>query len=228
MLAWWMLAMLAYPEAQARAHAELDAVVGRSRLPTFADLPHLPYIRAIVKETLRWRPISPSSPPHQTTEDDWYEGAFIPKGTICIANLWHINRDPEIFGKNPEHFDPTRYLDASGNIKSGMPKIKERGHFTYGFGRRICVGRYMADNALFINIAVLLWAAKIGRKKDASGNFVPLDLDGWKDVGPVVLVVSITYRHEHANLCGLQTPGPVRDRNSSTIPGGSCHACTGT
>jgi cytochrome P450 len=186
--------MLAYPETQARAHAELDAVVGRSRLPTFADLPHLPYILAMVKETLRWRPISPSGPPHRSTEDDWYRGAFIPKGTVCIANVWHLNRDPEIFGKNPEHFDPTRYLDASRNIAPGTSEIKEQGHFTYGFGRRICVGRHMADNALFINIAVLLWAAKIGRKKDASGSFVPLDLDGWVDVGLVVLVAFITYR----------------------------------
>ena len=203
-----MFAMLAYPETQARAHVELDSVVGRSRLPTFADLPHLPYIRAMVKETLRWRPISPSGPPHQTTEDDWYEGMFIPKGTVLIPNMWHMNRDPEIFGKNPEHFDPARYLDASGNI---APEIKERGHFTYGFGRRICVGRHMANNTLFINIAVLLWAAEIGRKKGASGSFVPLDLDGWVDVGLAVLVVFfITYRYVDANRGILQTPSPVR------------------
>ena len=182
--------MLAYPETQARAHVELDTVIGRSRLPTFADLPHLPYIRAMVRETLRWRPLSPLGSPHQTTKDDWYEGMFIPKGTMCIQNMWHMNRDPEIFGKNPEHFDPGRYLDESGtDAAPGMStEIKERGHFTYGFGRRICVGRYMSDNALFINIAVLLWATEIGRKKDASGNFVPLDLDGWVDVGPTVLV----------------------------------------
>jgi cytochrome P450 len=83
MMGWWMLAMLAYPETQ-RAHAELDAVIGRSRLPTFADFPHLPFIRAMVKESLRWRQIAPSGVPHQTTEDDWYEGMFIPKGTIYI------------------------------------------------------------------------------------------------------------------------------------------------
>jgi len=193
-MGWWMLAMLAYPEAQGRAHAELDAVVGRTRLPTFADLQHLPYIRAMVKETLRWRPISPSSPPHRVTEDDWYQGMFIPKGTICIANAWHLNRDPEIFGKNTEHFDPARYLDASGNIAPGMSDTKEQGHFSFGFGRRICPGRHMADNTLFINIAVLLWATKFERKKDSSGRFVPLDLDGWVDIGPVVLADFIIYR----------------------------------
>ena len=187
MMGWWMLAMLAYPETQARAHAELDAIVGRARLPTFADYPHLPYIRAMVKEALRWRPVAPLGVPHQSTEDDWYDGMFIPKGTLCLTNVWHMNRDPEIFGKNREHFDPARYLDASGDLASGVSDIKEQGHFSYGFGRRNCVGRHMADDSLFINIAVMLWATKIERKKDGSGRFLPLDLGGWVDVGVVVL-----------------------------------------
>jgi cytochrome P450 len=107
--------MLAYPSTQARAHAELDAVVGRSRLPTFADLSHLPYIRAMVKETLRWRPVAPSGVPHRATEDDWYDGMYIHKDTFCIPNVWHLNRDPDMFGKNTDDFDPAQYLDASGD-----------------------------------------------------------------------------------------------------------------
>ncbi|KAF8485183.1 cytochrome P450 [Russula ochroleuca] len=201
-MVWWMLAMLAYPETQARAHAELDAVVGRARLPTFADYLHLPYIRAMVKEVLRWRPVSPLGSPHRSTEDDWYEGMFIPKGTICIPNVWHMNRDPELFGKNTEHFDPGRYLDASGDLAPGLSDIKEEGHFTYGFGRRNCVGRHMADNSFFINTAIMLWATKIERKKDASGRFLPLDLDGWVDVGlvvrPVPFEVEMTPRFPEA------------------------------
>ncbi len=132
-MSWWTLAMLAYPETQARAHAELDAVVGRTRLP-------------------------------------------------------------EIFGKNADDFDPSRYLDASGEMAPGLFELKKDGHFSYGFGSRICVGRHMADNSLFINIATMLWAMKIERKKDASGHFLPLDVDGWVDVGLVVLGVFITYR----------------------------------
>lgn len=49
-LTWWMQAMLLYPEVQAKAQAELDAVVGRDRVPTFADQEHLPYIGAMVTE----------------------------------------------------------------------------------------------------------------------------------------------------------------------------------
>ena len=48
-----------YPEVQKRAQDELDATVGRARVPTFADLPRLPYISAIIKESIRWRPVTP-------------------------------------------------------------------------------------------------------------------------------------------------------------------------
>ncbi|KAF8492436.1 hypothetical protein F5888DRAFT_1730961, partial [Russula emetica] len=72
---------------QTPEEAELDAVVGHTRLPTFADYPHLPYIRATstVKETLRWRPVDPVGLPHQSIEDEWYEGMFIPEGTVRPA-----------------------------------------------------------------------------------------------------------------------------------------------
>ena len=185
-MAWFSLAMLAYPEVQARAQAELDAVVGRTRLPTFADYPHLPYIRATVKEALRWRPVDPVGLPHRSIEDDWYEGMFIPKGTVCIANVWHLNRDPEIYGEDAGHFNPARHLDTDGNIAPGPPDTKEESHFTYGFGRRLCVGRHVANNSLFIDIAILLWATKMERKKDASGRLLPLDVDGFVEDGLVV------------------------------------------
>ncbi|KAI9465400.1 cytochrome P450 [Lactarius psammicola] len=185
-MAWWTLAMLAYPETQARAQAELDVVVGRTRLPTFADYPHLPYIRAMVKEALRWRPVDPVGLPHRSIEDDWYEGMFIPKGTVCIANVWHLNRDPGIYGEDAAHFNPARHLDAKGEIAPGPPDTKEESHVTYGFGRRLCVGRHVANNSLFIDIAILLWTLRIERKKDATGKLLPLDVDGFVEDGLVV------------------------------------------
>ncbi|KAF8547888.1 hypothetical protein OG21DRAFT_1501333 [Imleria badia] len=65
--------MVIYPETQKRAQAELDVVVGRHRIPTFADYENLLYIRAMVKEALRWRPVDPVGLPHRSIEDDWYE-----------------------------------------------------------------------------------------------------------------------------------------------------------
>ena len=230
-MAWWALAMLVYPETQARAQAELDAVVGRARIPTFADYPHLPYIRAMVKETLRWKPVAPLIAPHRLIEDDWYDGMFIPKGTNCIANAWNLNRDPEVYGKNAEHFDPGRYLDGTEEMGPGVAQIsREEGHFTYGFGRRNCPGRFMSDNSLFISIAVLLWATKIERKVDASGSLLSLDVDGFVDYG---ISVSVESPHTFKWMLTrtwvfLQTTGPLRMRYFSALSRCSCPAYTGT
>src|SRR5260370_22877178 len=67
---WWTLAMVVFPEVQRRAQVELDTVVGRARPPTFADAPQLLYVRAIIKEVLRWRPAVERGLPHKAVEDD--------------------------------------------------------------------------------------------------------------------------------------------------------------
>ncbi|KAH9054048.1 cytochrome P450 [Lactarius deliciosus] len=161
-LQWWVLAMLAYPEVQSRAHAELDEVIGSARPPTFADLPSLPYIRAMVKEILRWAPSVPFGLPHASTEDDWYEGMFIPKGTICLQNMRTLNFNPEVYGNNVAEFDPARYLDENGQVKVLMVD-REEGHMSFGFGRRICPGRFVAEGTLAIDMATLLWAMRFER-----------------------------------------------------------------
>jgi cytochrome P450 len=83
--------MTLYPEVQAKAQAELDAVVGRDRLPTFADRERLPYIDAVLKEMLRWGPVAPQALPHAASADGTFEGYFIPKSTIIIPNIWYAS-----------------------------------------------------------------------------------------------------------------------------------------
>ncbi|KAI0293106.1 cytochrome P450, partial [Russula brevipes] len=176
-LIWWALAMVANPEVQTRAQDELDAVVGRSRTPTFADAPSLPYIQALVKESLRWRPALPLGIAHATTEDNWYEGMFIPKGTICAANLWQCHHDPAFYGDDAASFNPERFLDRNSKLVPGPAETRDDGHFTYGFGRRACVGKHMANDSLFIAMATVLWAARLERAQDESGNVLPLDTE---------------------------------------------------
>ena len=159
--------MIAYPEVQIQAHAELDEVVGNARPPTFADLPSLHYIRAMVKETLRWSLVVPFGVPHSTTEDDWYEGMFIPKGTVCLQNMRTIHSEPDVFGSDAARFNPNRYLDESRQVK--VLDGREDGHLTFGFGRRICPGRYVAEGTLAIDIATLLWAMRFERPEGIRG-----------------------------------------------------------
>ena len=180
--------MITHPEVQRRAHVELDSVVGRSRIPTFSDAPYLPYIQAIVKEVLRWRPALGLSLPHSTTEDDWYDGMFIPKGTLCLTNLWQCHHDPSYYDDDAAGFRPERFLGANGEIISGPSETREEGHGTYGFGKRACVGKHVANESLFIYIATALWAATLERARDPDGNEIPLDLEKFVDTGSVLYV----------------------------------------
>ncbi|KAK7462916.1 hypothetical protein VKT23_007496 [Stygiomarasmius scandens] len=167
-LHWFLFVMILFPDVQRRAQEELDAVVGQSRLPSFADMKQLPYIQAIVKEILRWKPPAPSGVPHALAEDDYYEGYLIPKGTIVSVNLWSINCDPDIHGPDAGQFRPERFLDENGNLKDP----RDDGHFSYGFGYRVCVGRHVANNFMFIAFATILWAMQINPVKDSKGQSI--------------------------------------------------------
>ena len=96
-----------YPEVLRKAQAEIDAVIGMNRLPDFNDRPYLPYVNAIIKETMRWQLVLPlgknffqcPSPvvlmagvAHMATEDDEYDGYFIPKGTAVMGAAWYSFR----------------------------------------------------------------------------------------------------------------------------------------
>ncbi|THV05841.1 cytochrome P450 [Dendrothele bispora CBS 962.96] len=178
-MAWFVFSMIQFPQVQVCAHEELDRVVGQSRLPSFADIKHLPYIQALVKEVLRWKPALPVGVPHVPIQDDYYEGYLIPKGTICIPSIWSINRDPEVYGSDADEFRPERHLDNNGRLKDE----RNEGHVTYGFGQRICVGRHFANNGLFIQIAMILWALRLEPAKDNNGNFMKPSVDDERSEG---------------------------------------------
>jgi len=146
----FFLAMVLYPDVQAQAQAEIDSVIGNGlpRLPHWDDRSLLPFVEAVVKETLRWHPVVPLGLPHATVDDDIYEGYYIPKGSTVIANAWAMSQDPVTFPE-PEKFKPERFLGEKGRSVDELS-------FAFGFGRRVCVGRYLADASLWISIVSML------------------------------------------------------------------------
>ncbi|PPQ78910.1 hypothetical protein CVT25_002370 [Psilocybe cyanescens] len=155
----FFLAMMLYPEVQVLAQADIDRVAP-NRLPTLNDFDSLPYIRAIIKELLRWAPVVPLGLFHRVMEDDIYGDYFIPKGTKIIANVWAIAHDEEMY-PDPSRFDPSRHLGDSP-----QPDPLE---FAFGFGRRICPGAHFAEMSLFLNISNILAIFDISKPLDSSG-----------------------------------------------------------
>ena len=95
----------------------MDSIVGRDRLPTFATPPVFRMCKqSSEKKILCYRPALTFLILYVATKEDWYEGIYIPKGTICIANAWHCNHDREVFGDDADEFRPERHLDENGEI----------------------------------------------------------------------------------------------------------------
>ncbi|KAL7277161.1 hypothetical protein ACG7TL_009007 [Trametes sanguinea] len=163
-------AMLLHPEVQKRAHAELDSVVGPDRLPEHADRASLPYIDAIIKETLRWHNVAPLGMAHGCMEDDEYRGWIIPKGATIMINLWSIFHDPQQYPE-PDVFRPERYLKDNKLVSDGLDPTT----VAFGMGRRICPGRHFADDALFINMASVLHVFNISHQLDERGEPIPVE-----------------------------------------------------
>jgi len=159
----FFLWMILHPDIFLRAQAEVDAVVGPDRLPSLSDRPKLPCIEAILKEVLRLYPVVPLGVPHRSVQDDVFNGFFIPKGSILISNIWQYTHDPKYY-HDPTAFKPERFLPG-GPGKGGEPELDPR-ELIFGFGRRICVGKELADNSLFLMIAISLATMNISKAID--------------------------------------------------------------
>ncbi|KAJ3555828.1 hypothetical protein NM688_g2361 [Phlebia brevispora] len=147
----FVLAMAMHPDIQRKAQAQLDEVLSSSRLPTFEDYESLPYIHAIILEALRWMPPAPLGLPHRAMKTDEYNGYKIPEGALVFPNIWAMLHDPETY-PDPETFNPDRFI-KDGVLHAGTmdPSV-----IVFGFGRRICPGRFMGRETMFITAASIL------------------------------------------------------------------------
>ncbi|KAG2065466.1 cytochrome P450 [Suillus decipiens] len=172
--------MVLYPDIQTKARAEINQVVGHDKMPCLDDRASLPYIDAILLEVLRWHVLVPLGVPHATSNDDVYDGYFIPKGTIVIVNQWALSRNEDLF-PDASRFDPSRHLTVDGRLKDSNPFVN---HYVFGNGRRICPGRWFAENSLWTAAAAILAVLRIDHAKDSNGQRIEVKPEF--DNGPVV------------------------------------------
>nr|AUV64095.1 flavonoid 3'5'hydroxylase [Euphorbia pulcherrima] len=137
---WALSEMLRNPSILKRAQDEMDKVIGRDRQLLESDIPELPYLQAICKETYRKHPSTPLNLPRISQEACEVNGYYIPKNTRLSVNIWAIGRDPNTW-ENPLEYNPERFMTEKN------AKIEPRGNdfelIPFGGGRRICAGYRM-------------------------------------------------------------------------------------
>ncbi|KAG0697279.1 cytochrome P450 [Suillus ampliporus] len=158
-----LMAAAMFPEEQAKVHDELDAVIGRNRVPNFADENSLPRFRAFIAECYRWRPTAPEGIAHRTTKDVIWENYCIPAGTTVVGNHWAISRDPDVF-PDPHAFKPERWLNDQGDLRDDVK------FYVFGFGRRVCPGQHLASRAVTIHSLLVLWSYQLTLDKSKPVN----------------------------------------------------------
>ncbi|GAB1526973.1 hypothetical protein RhiTH_010147 [Rhizoctonia solani] len=147
-LVWSFILMVSlHPEAAKLAQAEIDTIIGRERLPELKDRENMPYTDALIQEVIRLCPVAPlvlipiEGLPHTATEDIQLGDHHIPKNATINANIWAMLRDPKHYS-SAHTFDPSRYLKP-------IPDPDPR-KYSFGFGRRVCPGHHVANNATWI------------------------------------------------------------------------------
>ncbi|KAL6996247.1 hypothetical protein U1Q18_006381 [Sarracenia purpurea var. burkii] len=147
---WAISELLKKPEIFDKATEELDRVIGKNRWVEEKDIPNLPYIEAIVKETMRIHPVAPMLVPRIAREDCKVAGYDIAEGTQVLVNVWTIGRDPALWD-DPDEFCPGRFIGKAIDVKGHDFEL-----LPFGSGRRMCPGYALGLKVIQASLANLL------------------------------------------------------------------------
>uniref|UniRef100_A0A668AJ00 Cytochrome P450, family 17, subfamily A, polypeptide 1 n=1 Tax=Myripristis murdjan TaxID=586833 RepID=A0A668AJ00_9TELE len=150
-LKWAVTYLIHHPQVQRRIQEELDSKIGGDRTPQLSDRGSLPYLEATIREVLRIRPVAPLLIPHVALSDTSLGEFTVRKGARVIINLWSLHHDEKEW-KNPELFDPGRFLNKEG---TGLV-IPSPSYLPFGAGVRVCLGEALAKMELFLFLSWIL------------------------------------------------------------------------
>jgi cytochrome P450 len=161
---WVLTELLRHPSVMKTLQGELDSIVGPNRLVQDDDLPNLPYLNAVLKETFRLHPVIPFLIPHESSQDCEIEGFHIPAKTRLFVNVWGIQRDPAVWEK-PLEFNPNRFLNSTKDIRG-----QDFDLLPFGTGRRMCPGLNLGFLMVIYPVALLVhaidWSLPEGQKPE--------------------------------------------------------------
>nr|L7X3S1.1 RecName: Full=Methyltetrahydroprotoberberine 14-monooxygenase; AltName: Full=(S)-cis-N-methylstylopine 14-hydroxylase; AltName: Full=(S)-cis-N-methyltetrahydroprotoberberine-14-hydroxylase; AltName: Full=Cytochrome P450 82N4; AltName: Full=Methyltetrahydroprotoberberine 14-hydroxylase; AltName: Full=N-methylstylopine hydroxylase; Short=PsMSH [Papaver somniferum]AGC92398.1 (S)-cis-N-methylstylopine 14-hydroxylase [Papaver somniferum] len=151
-LTWAMSLLLNHPQVLQKAKEELETQVGKNRQVDDSDIPNLPFIQAIIKETMRLYPAGPLIE-RRTMEDCEVAGYQVPAGTRLLVNVWKMQRDGNVYKGDPLEFRPDRFLTSNADVDL---KGQHYELIPFGAGRRICPGVSFAVQLMHLVLARLL------------------------------------------------------------------------
>jgi len=148
---WAIAELIRHPKMMKNCQEELDSLMnGEQRRMKESDLQNLPYLQAIVKETLRLHPTVPLLVPRKAAEACDIEGYYIPKNAQLIVNAWGMQRDPDVWD-SPLEFNPDRFVGSGIDITGSNFEV-----IPFGAGRRMCAGMNMGLLMVQFILATLL------------------------------------------------------------------------
>uniref|UniRef100_A0A915EHQ1 Cytochrome P450 n=1 Tax=Ditylenchus dipsaci TaxID=166011 RepID=A0A915EHQ1_9BILA len=151
-VAWALQLFGCHPEIQEKAFEEIRSVCGNSSDISFEQLGQLRYLECCIKETLRLYPSVPIIS-RRLGSDSTIGGHFIPADTQILLNIYLIHRDPQ-YWKDPEVFDPTRFLPENSKGRHAFAFIP------FSAGSRNCIGQRFA---ILEEKAMLCWILRTFR-----------------------------------------------------------------
>ncbi|XP_073135801.1 cytochrome P450 83B1-like [Henckelia pumila] len=152
LIVWAMTALIKKPQAMKKAQEEVWNVVGNKGFVDDDDIQNLPYLKAVIKETLRMFPPTPLSVPRETIQHCTIDGYDIPPKTMVYFNTHAIGLDPE-YWENPTEFMPDRFLNSTIDYKG-----HDYGLIPFGSGRRGCPGMNFGVAGVELALANLLYS----------------------------------------------------------------------
>lgn len=147
---WAMTELLRHPGTMSKAKSEISSVIGPMEKLQENHIDHLPYLQAVIKETLRLHPPIPFLIPRRSVRDATFMGYFVPKNTQVFVNVWAIGRDPECW-EDALSFKPERFLGSNTDYRGQHFEL-----IPFGAGRRMCAGLTLGHRMQHFLLASLL------------------------------------------------------------------------
>ncbi|KAI8879554.1 cytochrome P450 [Backusella circina FSU 941] len=175
---YWAIGILcSRPDIQKKIQDEIDMFFREnSRLPTFSDHDKMNYCVSVIKEVLRYKPVTPFGLPHLANKDIFVGEYYIPKGSVVVSSMDHMHRNPKVYDR-PLDFMPERFMNNTKTMNSiSNGNVEGRDQYNFGWGRRMCPGMYLSEAEILSAYISIFSRCSIEPDIDSEGNICLPDI----------------------------------------------------